>query len=451
LSAAAPERGGQGEGDLVQARLEALYRAGLLADIADVLGRGGATTATVRLWRARVDIGLGRRAEGCDALVGLDDAQLAKGLRAGKQLLVGYCSAVAGDTRAAALAASLAREEGSTDELALQVLDSLDGGVDARPALPERLSLLAYRFLELTGPVDGALALKKAEPALLVAMAGSAAPDAGLQVAAAEAALRRNALTPEAVAEVYRRLPDAPAASSGRMLQRAELYRAIERAPQPEVKVRLVRRLLDAARRAGVHLQTARMLTPLFADLWPTPDTGPLAEAIVEAALAGGELDLARRWAESAANLQHWLALIDLADPQGPPVQPSSLLYLEDLARRGRVSAAALRRTVAVLDALDLDVPPPLREAADRSGPAAGGRAPESGVLAELAQASRQKQVGRTILLAIRALGPDGPDGAGVPALADALRALRQAGLATDARRLAVEALYGAWPRTSGN
>jgi hypothetical protein len=459
LSPAAPaagqDAGRKAEDELVELRLGALYRAGLLDDIADVLGRGGTTAAMVQLWRARVDIGLGRREQGCQALAGLADAQLAKSLRAGKQLLVGYCSAVAGDTRAAALAASLAREEGSTDELALDVLGGLDGGVaERRPALPDRLSLLAYRFLELTGPVDAAQALKTAEPALLVALAGSGVPDVRTQVAAAEAALRLNALTPEAVAQVYRRLPGAAApagAFADPVLQRAQLFRAVEAAGVPEVKVRLVRRLLDAARRAGVHLQTARMLTPLFASLWPTPDTSTLSEAIIETALAGGELDLARRWAESAANLQHWLALIDLADPDALRLQTSSLLYLEELAARGRMSGAALHRTVTAIDALDMDVPPRLWEAAGRAGQSRRGRAPVAGVSDELAQASRRGEAGRTIVLAMRALGPDGLDGASVLALGEVVRALRQAGLVTDARRLAVEALFGVWPRTSGN
>jgi hypothetical protein len=72
-------------------------------------------------------------------------------------------------------------------------------------------------------------------------------------------------------------------------------------------------------------------------------------------------------------------------------------------------------------------------------------------VLGELALASQQKEAGRTILLVIRALGPDGPEGANPLALGDSIRALKRTGLDADARRLAAEALYGVWPRTSGN
>ena len=51
-------------------------------------------------------------------------------------------------------------------------------------------------------------------------------------------------------------------------------------------------------------------------------------------------------------------------------------------------------------------------------------------------------------MLALEALGPDGPEGAASPALAEVLRALKRAGLEADARRLALEALFMAWPRT---
>jgi hypothetical protein len=456
LSAATPPADPKADDELLRVRLEALYRSGLLSDIADVLGKGGVRDATVQLWRARVDIGLDKRDQGCQALAGLGDALLARPLRAEKQLLLGYCAAVAGDTPAAGLAASLAREEGSTDDLALTVLGSLDGGIAGRPALPARLSLTDYRFLELTGPIDGAQALPKAEPALLVALAGSDARDVKVQIAAAEAALRLNALTPEAAAEVYRRMPAAAGRAGGGafadpVLQRAQLFRAVEAAQAPELKARLVRTLLDEARRSRLHLQTARMLAPLFAGLWPSPETGPLAEAIVQVALTAEDLELARRWAESAANLQHWLALIDLADPQARQVQPSALVYLDDLAKRGRIGPTQLHRAVTVLDALDVDVPLRLWESAGRVAQPAGGHLPETGVLTELAQASQQKEAGRTILLVMRALGPDGPDGTNVLALADALRALKRAGLELDARRLGVEALFTDWPRTSGS
>ena len=71
LSTAPPPTGqdaGQGAGkagdDLLQVRLQALYRSGLVSDIAEVLGKGGSADPTTRLWRARVDIYLGAPRQG---------------------------------------------------------------------------------------------------------------------------------------------------------------------------------------------------------------------------------------------------------------------------------------------------------------------------------------------------------------------------------------------------
>jgi hypothetical protein len=443
---------GRSSDDLLQLRLEALYRSGLLGDIAEVLGKGGSTDPTTRLWRARADIYRGERDKGCQALAGPVEPQLPQPLKAEKQVLIGYCAAVAGDTAAAALAASLAREEGSTAELPMSVLGGLDGGVGERPPLPARVSLIDYRFIELTGPIDAAAVLPRAEPALLVALAGSSALDIKVQVAAAEAALRLNAMPPEAVAEVYRRLPEAASgAGAAPALKRAQLFKAVEATQTPDARVRLVRSLLNEARRAGLYLQTARMLAPLFTQIWPSPQAAPLTEAIVEVALAGGDYELARRWAESGASLQHWLALIDLVDPQARQMRPAGLGSLEELAARGRLAPVPLHRVVTVLDALNITVPLRLWEAAGRLPQPTGGHLPETGVLSELAQASQRKEAGRTILLAMRALGPEGPDGANALALGDTLRALKRAGLDADARRLALESLYAVWPRMSGN
>ena len=90
---------GRSADDDLRLRVEAFYRAGLLGEIDDLLSTGGAPAPVVQIWRARVDIGLGKREKACQALAGPSDPQASKELKAEKQLLLGYCAAVAGDTR----------------------------------------------------------------------------------------------------------------------------------------------------------------------------------------------------------------------------------------------------------------------------------------------------------------------------------------------------------------
>ena len=71
--------------------------------------------------------------------------------------------------------------------------------------------------------------------------------------------------------------------------------------------------------------------------------------------------------------------------------------------------------------------------------------------MTDLQDASKKKEFGRTVLLAMDALGSHGAEGAHMIALGDAIRALRRAGLDADARRLGFEAVLASWPRTATN
>jgi len=102
-----------------------------------------------------------------------------------------------------------------------------------------------------------------------------------------------------------------------------------------------------------------------------------------------------------------------------------------------------------VLDALDYQVPIPLWEAASRSPQPTDGYLPPTGVLSELQQAAKSGESAKMILLVASAIGPDGPAGAHIIALGDVIRALKRAGMEREARRLGVEALFTAWPRSA--
>jgi hypothetical protein len=458
LSSATPPAGAPDSEHFVALRLEALYRSGLLADMQKALAEIGTPGPVVQALRARLDIGAGRREAGCQGIKALaaPSSGLPGRLKGETQLLAGYCAAAAGDAQGAALAAELAREEGIEAEMPLAVLSGFAGGNKPKLALPARVLLLDYRFLELLGPVNGAQIFDKAEPALLSVLASDTQTDMRLRIAAAEAALKLNALTPEAMTEIYRRHPlgnagvDPGAPSGDPLLRRALYFKAIEAARAPAQRARFVRAVVDDARRSGIQLQMARVLAPLVADMPVTPEAGWFAEVSLEIALLSGQYDQARRWAEVGA-LRHWLALIDVADPQRRGGRPTSLAAMEDMAVHGRLGADTLHRLATVLDALDIDVPIGIWDAAGRTPQPATGHLPETGVLADLSQSAKRNDAGRTILLVMRTLGPGGPEGANVLALGDSIRALKRIGLEADARQLALEALIAAWPRLAAN
>ena len=240
-------------------------------------------------------------------------------------------------------------------------------------------------------------------------------------------------------------------------MRRAALFKAIEAERTPQRKTRAVRSLLDEARRSGHYMQTAAMLSGAIAELVPAPEIGWFAETAVEINLAAARYDAARRWAEPQTpaerygGLRHWLVLIDVADAKWRGQRGEHLADAEQFAVRGRLGAELMHRLVTVLDALDYQIPIPLWEQASRSPQPGGGHLPETGVLSQLQDAARKKEHGRTVLLAMRTLGPDSGDTAHMIALGDTIRALRRAGLETDARRLGLEALFSGWPRQASN
>jgi hypothetical protein len=457
-------------------RAEGLYRSGLVRDQSELLGKvaGGADDAVLTAMRARADIAAGRRDAGCEAAkaasVGKDS--LPKRLRGEVIVMTGYCAAAEGNAGAAGLAAELAREEGLDAPGTLALLEAVAAGGKTKVALPKRFDAIDMRLMQLLGPDAITLgALERADAAALTAIATDPGSDPKIRLAAAEGAVRLNAIEPDQLAETYRAmiftpadLGDALSSKADPALRRAILFKAAEVERTQLKKVRVIRALLDDAGRIGLYMPMLRALGPSIANLPKVSEIGWFAETAVEITLAGGNYDAARAWANfaggvdrpggaaaPAVSMQHWLALIDIADPQIKTSRGESLASVEDVALKGRFTADALHRLATVLDALDTNVPIPLWDAANKAPQPAGGHLPETGVLPELQDASKKKEFGRTVLLSLRAIGPNAADGAHIIALGDTIRALKRSGLDAEARRVGYEALFASWPRSASN
>lgn len=456
-----PDGGSDVDQQFMALRLEALYRSGLLEAASRELTSLPASTPLLAILAARNEIALGHTQEGCKMATsaGAPGAGTPKPLKGQAALISGYCGAIAGDTAGAGLAAELAREEGVTKSAGLQALDAISLGSPPQIASDAPLTVLDYRLIQAAhGDVDAAAILKQAGPALLAALSLDPGTEPGLKLAAAEAAAQANSITPDELAAIYRQqgAAGAGADAQGTPQRRAALFAAAEVEGTPQKKVRLIRSFLDEARHAGIYLTALRMVAPASNSIVPAPEIGWYAETGVEIALAADDPARARIWANfgssaGTTNLDHWLALIDIADNEGSGDRDQNLRYVEGPAVQGRLDPTLLHRLVTVLDALEYNVPIPLWEAASRTPQPSGGYLPETGVLSELQQASKKQEFGRTVLLVMKTLGPDGAEGANMLALGDSIRALKRAGLQADARRLGFEALFASWPRAIVN
>lgn len=462
--------GSQQDSHFAALRVEALYRSGLLTEAAEALARSPATPGDrlQSLLAARNAVARADTAQGCAGVRELAQAlsELPKSLLGEAILVSGYCAAVAGNALAAAAAAELARESSLEPSAGIEALEAIALGSAPKALQSKRIGVLDYRILQLSAyAASPDEVLAGASPALLAALALDPATEPVMRLHAAEAAAVVNAITPEDLAAIYRTRqvgPEQPARSSSTTRDgapyRATLFQDAEAERTPLRKARLVRAFLDEARRSGLYWPALQLMAAPAEALQPVPEVGWFAETGIETALAAGRYDRARQWASFAAgldrpvagDLRHWLVLADLADPAMAADRSLSLAIVEDLAIRGRLDPVLLHRLATVLDALDIQVPIPLWEVASRTPQPAGGHLPETGVLTELQTASKKKEFGHTILLAMQTLGPDGAEGAHMIALGDAIRALKRSGLDADARRLGLEALFAAWPRAVG-
>lgn len=452
-------------------RLEALYRSGLATEAARELDKQSTAadplTATLA---ARNAIASGDTAKGCDiaAKATALKGEIPKRIKGEAILISGYCAAASGDVAGAGLAAELAREEGVPVSPGLEALDALSIKAKPKISAAQKYSLIDYHLMEIAG-VGGDLALDKAEPALLIALANDANSEPAVRLAAAEAAARLNALPPESLAALYALGPppqNADALLAGNQTtgpqRRSELFKAAESEKTPMKKTRLIRALIDDAKRGGIGFQVMQMLQRATSAINPQPEISWFAETAAEIGLASGDYALTGKWIALTGSQQpqgqgfgtqglgHWLALTDIADP-AEPKRGEHLQDLEATAVRGRFAPGALHRLATVLDALGYNVPIPLWEAASRTPQPGTGYLPETGVLTALQDAAKKKEFGRTVLLAMKAIGPNGAESAHMIALGDAIRALKRAGLEADARRLGLEALLASWPRTAVN
>ncbi len=448
-------------------RIEALYRSGLLSKIPEFIGDNAqaASDPVVMVLTARAKIALDRDDEGCELASRIASAipSLPEQLRGQAILITGYCAIKSGNTAAAELIASLGRENGldAAYSPGLAALEAVAFKTQPRVSDNSKLSVIDFKLLEQAKAAPGNTLSAKASPALLVALARSPAANAELRISAAERAAAFNAIEPRELATIYRAAAgqgvnaDDPVSQPESPLRRATLFASAEQERTPFRKVRLIRTYLDSAHRIGLDTAALLIMADPAAGLFPVPEIGWFAETAIEIALASNQPGRLREWIDVAgqtgtaagSDLEHWMALADISFGQGSSQHGEVLQSVERMALTGRFGSDQLHRLATVLDALEFSVPIPLWEAASRTPQPNTGHLPATGVLTDLQAASKNKEFGRTVLLAMQALGADGPAGAHMIALGDTIRALRRAGLNNEARRVGFEALFAAWPR----
>ena len=441
-------------------RRKALLKAGRFEQAARMKGgvAGGATRNPANdITGAVLALATGDQEDGCRRIKAAvaKPGNLPRRQRGEAVVLAGYCAIVAGNPKAGSLAAELARDSGYNRPFVIGLLEAIASGGNVRAPLSRRVSLiegLLVRQLKAPDPamIDSMLPRANAAFLQLVATDSNASP--GLRLKAAERAAAMNVISPAALAEAYRTASAGGATDAAH--DRARHFANAERNQAQFAKTRAIRALLDSARRDGVYAVAAAAVAPIVREMRPAQEISWFAETAIETLAAGADYRTARQWAQGSGQrgrngaLEHWLMLLDIADPEiGPQDRGRSINVLENLARQGRFSQAMLHRLATVLDALDYNIPVPLWNMASRTEQPQTGHLPETGMLSAMKKASEARQIAATTLSALRTIAPEGTAKTHLLGLGETIRALKRVGLEKDARRLGFEALFTKWPR----
>lgn len=446
------------------ARIAALLRAGRFQQAARLRQQAGSTASEHRaLIDVKLDLASGATDAGCSRVKEMVAApdKLPRAQRGEAIVLAGYCAIVAGNRQAGELAAELARDAGYNRPFVLELLTTIANGDAVRAAVPQRVSLLDALLVQQLKEPDATLVdgmLERADAGFLALIAGDPNAAPSLRLAAAERAAGAHILPPAALADAYRAAAGAPTGRSNAAQDRAQLFATAERNRAQFARTRAIRSLLDSARRDGLYEVVGAAVVPLVRQLRPAQEISWFTETAIEVLAAGADYGAAREWVRAdtagrrgpSSRLDHWLALLDIADPELPRGQRGrSLGVLENLALQGRFSPATLHRLATVLDALDYNVPVPLWNLASRTQQPQTGHLPATGMLSAMKTASEAGQVAATTLYAIRTIAPAGVKSTHLLGLGETIRALKKAGLTRTARRLGFEALFVVWPRSA--
>jgi hypothetical protein len=430
-------------------RLDALERAGRMEEAVQLLSgaaQAGEPGAAARY--ATALFAVGRDEEACE--VPLEPAPAAAHAdgeaKRATFLVPAICAAMKGDKQGAALALQLARDAGLQAPVAFAAIDRLTKASSRKPPVPAKVDVLDYIFLTLGGGALGADLAAKAAPPLLFRLAHdpNAAPE--LRLAAAERAASLNIVDGTVLADAYREAAPKLGKAQSPPALRARLFAALEAAPSAKIRADSIDALLASGRDAGIEIPIGQALAQASAGLAQQPQAAAFAETGVRVAALAGDDESAWAWVDAGGGpLRSWQLLLAAGDPFGSRGE-EALGAGVDIALKGGLPPPLLHRLVTVLDALDYDVPVPLWEAASKVPQPNDGYLPATGELSALKEAADAGDVGRTVLLVAAVLGPQGPSGAHLIALGDAVRALKRVGLDQEARRLGFEALYAHWP-----
>jgi hypothetical protein len=480
-SVAAPEGQGAAEA-FAYMRLERLYAAGLVEDAVS-FGTLAAETHEVE--------GILSLLARAQMLLGEDEAACRTASRMRLQSedpfwtrLRAYCYVQENAGPAALLTANLLEEQNHASKLYLNLIRRLandTAGDIPGDVFQDHVTALELAMLRRSGLLPPPAVVESSNLAVIrtVAMINLNRPTAELvtmRLAAAEEAARRGALAPGELERIYGSVPFEPdvrsgavgyARSNGGPWANALLYQVARAQPVAAVAAEYLTVALETTRTTPAWLTLAEVYAGMRSSVPRTLDLAARGYELGLAALATGAIEEARAWRDvlkssaiaeatagagqlgtaRASETRTLGALLRIAEStQELPWQPGLADGWTRAAGQGLVSELQVARELMLLRALGYTLTPGAEAWLSAAQAQAGGYLAGPDVLHALEDAAFRSRLGETVLLALIAIGPGGPQETHPVALSKAVQALKTVGLEAEARRLALESVLAVIP-----
>lgn len=463
LSTATAPTKDHGSSDLLQTRLSVLADLGEFESFLELLATvpDSARTGEIKRLKANVFLLMGDTKRACELT--LNQVREADSLYWQKALFV--CQLTNGETSAAALSLNLLREQLSESDTAFVELGGMSlgevNGLTAQLA-PSALNLTLLLGTDVRIPDHW---LSKAGPAIQRAIAEAKTLPLTTRLAASEKAASMGALDPAEVGQLYRRivftkeeLGDAIAVAQdkGGSWGRALLHQASRQQQTPGERVSFWLASWENSLVTGDAMLAALVNTESLLTLRVSDQIAYAAPQIIRALITIGDVEALQGWlnflGESAeidiefertlSSLMPVIVISKIGNEHGWHPQ-----MVERWWQASMDNADASEHTkqgdrlFMVLDALGHSVGRKGWDLLLSGSNLVSTKVPSVGIRYSMRDAARSKQIGRTVLFALLAIGDGGPAEAGPLALGSVLRSLRHVGLDHHARALALEAV----------
>ena len=437
---------------LLALRAERLWAAGLATDLADLLRLVPPGIAEEpALARLRLDAAFIAGDE--EAACATAEVMLARDPAPIWQKAAVYCYARAGDESRAGLFTDMLRETQSEDQAFFRLLEAVAGRRGRPPELPKQAEPLHLAMLRAAGrpvPFDRLL---QVGPAAVLAAALAGDSPAELKLEAAERAVALNTLRPAELAKAYAEA-NFNAEDRGDPLKRSRelggargvalLLQAA--ALQPAGRAQFLAEALRLGRDNGRFLAVGAALLPALRELAVEPAARAVAADAVRLLAIADDGQAAQRWhallpAGEALAAQLALLLAFAGDGGALENERFEAWWKAQPGTSPERRQGRLAVLLASLQGLGQPLPPAATALVLDHLNATEDNVAPLGLRQALQAAVEQKRLGETIALGLIALGERGPGGASATTLQAVLAAWNTAGLRTEARRLALEAL----------